>query len=293
MRLFGSDRVSAVMGRLNMPEGEPITHKLISRSIEGAQKKVEARNFGIRKTLLEYDDVMNKQREAVYSSRNAALEKEDLKESVLQMIRDVVSVESYNRLSGETSGDWDVEGLQERFKELYDIDIDGEALRNLTVEGSIEDIYSQLIRIYEDKEKSLSSELLRRLEKYILLEVTDSRWRENLRTLDQLKEGIHLRAYGQSNPLVQYQLLSSEVYEDMLKTIREEVTSFLFKIRIKEEEERKVEVHRPQERMRFIHQGSDSEVEDDRHEPRKTSKVGRNDMCSCGSGKKFKNCCGR
>ena len=156
---------------------------------------------------------------------------DDLKESVLQMIRDVVSVESYNRLSGETSGDWDVEGLQERFKELYDIDIDGEALRNLTVEGSIEDIYSQLIRIYEDKEKSLSSELLRRLEKYILLEVTDSRWRENLRTLDQLKEGIHLRAYGQSNPLVQYQLLSSEVYEDMLKTIREEVTSFLFKIR--------------------------------------------------------------
>ncbi|MBN1468536.1 MAG: preprotein translocase subunit SecA [Fusobacteriaceae bacterium] len=293
MRLFGSDRVSAVMGRLNMPEGEPITHKLISRSIEGAQKKVEARNFGIRKTLLEYDDVMNKQREAVYSSRNAALEKEDLKESVLQMIRDVVSVESYNRLSGETSGDWDVEGLQERFKELYDIDIDGETLRNLTVEGSIEDIYSQLIKIYEDKEKSLSSELLRRLEKYILLEVTDSRWRENLRTLDQLKEGIHLRAYGQSNPLVQYQLLSSEVYEDMLKTIREEVTSFLFKIRIKEEEERKVEVHRPQERMRFIHQGSDSEVEDDRHEPRKTSKVGRNDMCSCGSGKKFKNCCGR
>ena len=293
MRLFGSDRVSAVMGRLNMPEGEPITHKLISRSIEGAQKKVEARNFGIRKTLLEYDDVMNKQREAVYSSRNAALEKEDLKESVLQMIKDVVSVESYNRLSGETSGDWDVEGLQERFKELYDIDIDGEALRNLTVEGSIEDIYSQLIKIYEDKEKSLSSELLRRLEKYILLEVTDSRWRENLRTLDQLKEGIHLRAYGQSNPLVQYQLLSSEVYEDMLKTIREEVTSFLFKIRIKEEEERKVEVHRPQERMRFIHQGSDSEVEDDRHEPRKTSKVGRNDMCSCGSGKKFKNCCGR
>ena len=294
MRLFGSERVSAIMGRLNMPEGEPITHKLISRSIEGAQKKVEGRNFGIRKTLLEYDDVMNKQRAAVYSSRDAAITKEDLKESILEMIKEVSTLESLNRLSGETNGDWDIEGLQERFKELYDIEIDAEAIRTLSVEGAIEKLYEDLVKIYEEKEAILGSELLRKLEKYILLEVTDSRWRENLRTLDQLKEGIHLRAYGQANPLIQYQLLSSEVYEDMIKTIREEVTSFLFKIRIKEREDAEIVAPRPRtERMNFIHQGSDSAPEEEKHSPRKTDKVGRNDTCSCGSGKKYKNCCGR
>ena len=124
------------------------------------------------------------------------------------------------KLSGETNGDWDIEGLQERFKELYDIEIDAEAIRTLSVEGAIEKLYEDLVKIYEEKEAILGSELLRKLEKYILLEVTDSRWRENLRTLDQLKEGIHLRAYGQANPLIQYQLLSSEVYEDMIKTFK-------------------------------------------------------------------------
>jgi len=147
---------------------------------------------------------------------------------------------------------------------------------------------------YGEKEAVLGGELLRKLEKYILLEVTDSRWRENLRTLDQLKEGIHLRAYGQANPLIQYQLLSSEVYEDMITTIQEEVTSFLFKIRIKEKEEVPVAAPRPRpERMNFIHQGSDSAQNEEKHNPRKTDKVGRNDLCSCGSGKKYKNCCGR
>ncbi len=294
MRLFGSERVSAIMGRLNMPEGEPITHKLISRSIEGAQKKVEGRNFGIRKTLLEYDDVMNKQRAAVYASRDAAITKDDLKDTIVDMLREVVAMESMKRLSGETNGDWDVEGLQERIKELYDFDIDVELVRKSTVEVAIEDIYQGLLKAYEEKESILGGELLRKLEKYILLEVTDSRWRENLRTLDQLKEGIHLRAYGQANPLIQYQLLSSEVYEDMIGTIQEEVTSFLFKIRIKEREEEPVVAPRQRaERVNYIHQGSDSAPAEDSHTPRKTDKVGRNDLCYCGSGKKYKNCCGR
>ena len=294
MRLFGSDRVSAIMGRLNMPEGEPITHKLISKSIEGAQKKVEGRNFGIRKTLLEYDDVMNKQRAAVYSSRDAAITKDDLKETVIDMLKEVIALESLKKLSGETNGDWDVEGLQERIKELYDFDIDVEAVRVGTPDMAITKITEDLLNVYEEKESILGGELLRKLEKYILLEVTDSRWRENLRTLDQLKEGIHLRAYGQANPLIQYQLLSSEVYEDMISTIREEVTSFLFKIRIREREEAPIVAPRPRpERVNYIHQGSDSAPTEEKHSPRKTDKIGRNDECSCGSGKKYKNCCGR
>jgi preprotein translocase subunit SecA len=291
MRLFGSERVAAVMDRLNMPEGEPITHKLISRSIGKAQGKVETRNFGIRKNLLEYDDVMNKQREAVYSSRDAAIMKEDLNDTIIQMLKDTVETECRQRLNGETNGDWDVDGLQERILELYEVNIEAEEIRTLTVEDAIETIIERLLEKYKEKEEMFGASLLRKLEKYILLEVTDSRWRENLRTLDQLKEGIHLRAYGQSNPLVQYQLLSSEIYEEMLTTIREEVTSFLFKIRIKRKEEDVEMKHHRNERVNYVH--SNQNEGEHRQEPRKSDKVGRNEDCPCGSGRKYKNCCGR
>jgi preprotein translocase subunit SecA len=295
MRLFGSDRVAAVMDRLNMPEGEPITHKLISRSIGKAQSKVEARNFGIRKNLLEYDDVMNKQREAVYSSRDAAISKENLKDSIIAMLEEIVEIECKARLSGESNGDWDVEGLQERFIELYEFNIDVEKVRLMTVEDAIDSIKTDLLAEYEKKEATFGSELFRKLEKYILLEVTDSRWRENLRTLDQLKEGIHLRAYGQSNPLIQYQLLSSEIYDEMLSTIREEVTSFLFKIRIREKEEDNISMeHHRNERVNYVHNNPNAgEQEQQSAQPRKSTKVGRNEECPCGSGRKYKNCCGR
>jgi preprotein translocase subunit SecA len=275
MRLFGSERVAAVMDRLNMPEGEPITHKLISRSIGKAQGKVETRNFGIRKNLLEYDDVMNKQREAVYSSRDAAIMKEDLNDTIIQMLKDTVETECRQRLNGE----------------LYEVNIEAEEIRTLTVEDAIETIIERLLEKYKEKEEMFGASLLRKLEKYILLEVTDSRWRENLRTLDQLKEGIHLRAYGQSNPLVQYQLLSSEIYEEMLTTIREEVTSFLFKIRIKRKEEDVEMKHHRNERVNYVH--SNQNEGEHRQEPRKSDKVGRNEDCPCGSGRKYKNCCGR
>ncbi len=296
MRLFGSERVAAVMTRLNMPEGEPITHKLISRSIGKAQGKVETRNFGIRKNLLEYDDVMNKQREAVYSSRDAAIMKEDLKETILEMLKDVIILESRSKLSGETNGDWDIEGLQERILELYEYEIDVDQIRKETVEDAINIINNGLLEKYEEKENLFGSELLRKLEKYILLEVTDSRWRENLRTLDQLKEGIHLRAYGQSNPLVQYQLLSSEIYEEMLSTIREEVTSFLFKIRIREKNEEEINMnHQRNEKVNYIHSDPSKAGEEgqEKQSPRTSNKVGRNEECPCGSGRKYKNCCGR
>lgn len=292
MRLFGSDRVASVMEKLKMPEGEPITHSLISRSIGKAQGKVETRNFGIRKNLLEYDDVMNSQREAVYSSRDAAITKENLKDTIIDMLKDTVSLECRAKLNGETQGDWNIEGLQERILELYEVEIDISNIRNMELEDAIEEINNTLLKKYEEKEAMFGSDLFRKLEKYILLEVTDSRWRENLRTLDQLKEGIHLRAYGQANPLVQYQLLSSEIYEEMLETIKEEVTSFLFKIRIKTREEEEIEMrHHRNERLNYIH--AKPQGEDEKLEPRKSNKTGRNEECPCGSGRKYKNCCGR
>lgn len=162
----------------------------------------------------------------------------------------------------------------------------------MELEDAIEEINNTLLEKYEEKEAMFGSDLFRKLEKYILLEVTDSRWRENLRTLDQLKEGIHLRAYGQANPLVQYQLLSSEIYEEMLETIKEEVTSFLFKIRIKTREEEEIEMrHHRNERLNYIH--AKPQGEDEKLEPRKSNKTGRNEECPCGSGRKYKNCCGR
>ncbi|MDN5304258.1 MAG: preprotein translocase subunit SecA [Fusobacteriaceae bacterium] len=291
MRLFGSDRVASVMERLNIPEDEPITHPLISRAVGNAQKKVEARNFGIRKSLLQYDDVMNKQREAVYKSRNAAIMKDNLKETILEMLRDVVNAEISAKLSGELTEDWKTKELSDRLYELYEYNLDIDKIVKLTIDEIKELVYNDLLSIYELKEKEFGDEIFRKLERYILLEVTDSRWRENLKTLDQLKEGIHLRAYGQSDPLVHYQLLSSQIYAEMIGTIKEEVTSFLFKIRIKKEENIELKHKRNDENVNYIHQNETGEVE--RQQPRKSDKVGRNEPCPCGSGKKYKNCCGR
>lgn len=295
MRLFGSERVAAIMERLKMERGEPITHGLISRAISKAQSKVEARNFGIRKSLLEYDDVMNKQREAVYKSRNAAIEKEDLEDTIIAMFKSVVAVEVKNKLSGETQGDWDIDGLSERIYELYEYSIDKKAIETHTVDETIENLTNKILELYKEKENEYGSDLIRRLEKYILLEITDSRWRENLKTLDQLKEGIHLRSYGQVNPLIQYQLLSSQVYTDMVSTIKEEVTSFLFKIRIKSEEEEIIDMshQREIEDVNYVHSNMNILDDSEKVEPRKHSKVGRNELCPCGSGRKYKQCCGR
>lgn len=282
MRLFGSDRVKAVMEKLGLPHGEPITHKMINKAIENAQTKIESRNFGIRKNLLEFDDVMNKQRTAIYESRNEALVKEDLKSNILSILHDVIYTKTFQHLVGEVKEDWDIQGLAKYLAERFDYIIEDEKeYMSMNVEDYAALLYDRLSAVYEEKENRMGSEIMRKIEKYILFEVVDARWREHLKALDGLREGIYLRAYGQKNPVTEYKLVSSEIYEKMLETIQEEITSFLFKIVIKTEENEKIEEETPKkaEKIQFI--------------PKNQQELTPEDECPCGSGKKYKNCCGR
>ena len=290
MRLFGSDRVKNVMERLGLPEGEPITHSMINKAIANAQNKIESRNFGIRKNLLEFDDVMNKQRTAIYASRNEAMVKDDLKETVLHMLRDTIYSEVTARLVGECKDDWDITGLAEFLNEKYGYEIkDLTEYKSTSIENYAEKLYNDIVKEYDEKENRIGSDLMRRLEKYILFGVVDSRWREHLKSLDGLREGIYLRAYGQRDPIVEYKLLSGELYEKMLETIKEQTTSFLFKVIIKSPEEEELKVkEEPLDEVSY-----NTEEEEDGNQPRTSDKIGRNDPCPCGSGKKYKNCCGR
>lgn len=291
MRLFGSERVSNVMEKLGLPEGEPITHNMISKAIANAQKKVESRNFGIRKNLLEFDDVMNKQRTAIYGSRNEALAKDDLKETILNMLRDNIAGLTIETLVGEFKEDWDIAGLAEKINELYDYEItDLDEYKSMSVEEYAKVLCDRIEAHYNERESHFGADMMRKLEKYILFEVVDARWRENLKTLDSLREGIYLRSYGQKDPIVEYKLLSGELYAKMLKTIKEETTSYLFKIRIRDEKE-DLEMKRA-EAPKNVSYNTGEEAED-ADAQRTSDKTGRNDLCPCGSGKKYKKCCGR
>ena len=273
MRLFGSERVMVWMDKLKLPEGEPITHGMINSAIEKAQKKIEARNFGIRKNLLEFDDVMNKQRTAIYQSRNEALAISNLKDRILGMLKRNVTEKVFARFSTEMREDWDINGLNEYLKDYYNYEEeDDKAYLRMTKEEYAERIYTILENRYNDKEAQIGSDFMRKLEKYILFEVVDNRWREHLKSLDGLRESIYLRAYGQRDPVTEYKLISSEIFEVMIENIQEQVSSFMFKVMVSSEEE-KIENNEDEEEVNEV--------------------VNEGDSCPCGSGKAYDKCCGR
>ncbi len=294
LRLFGSDRIKAMLDRLEFADDEPIISRMVAKNIEGAQRKVEGRNFSIRKQLLEYDNVMNTQRGIIYEQRNRVLEKENLKEEVFIMLKSVVSREADIKLVGGDSyaeREWDVNGFADRISELYEYGLNINDIERMDSVQTVKDyVYDLLVKKYEDREVEIGENALRQIEKYILLEIVDSRWRENLKTLDSLKEGIHLRAYGQKDPVIEYKMLSAEIYSSMIYTIKEETTSFLFKLQIKREEEIKTR-RRTEIDMHYNH--GEEETNEKRKPMKAKNKVGRNDPCPCGSGKKYKMCCGR
>ena len=283
MKLFGSDRVKAVMEKLGMERGEQITHRMITKAIENAQKKVESRNFGIRKSLLEFDDVMNKQREAIYASRNEALSKEDLKETIIAMLRGSIQSAVIERFVGEYKEEWDIKGLAEFLEEKY-----GYVIENLDdykaygIEEYADKLADELEAKYNEKEAEITPEIMRQIEKYVLLEVVDNRWREHLKALDGLREGIYLRSYGQRDPIVEYKLLSGDLYGKMLETIKRETTSYMFKVMVRNpEDEAQIE---------------QVEVEDLTKEEDNVNIGGLDNPdapCACGSGKPYNRCCGR
>ena len=276
MRLFGSESVMVWMDRLKLPEGEPITHKWINSAIEKAQKKIEARNFGIRKSLLEFDDVMNKQRTTIYANRNKVLEIDNLKDTIMEMLHKNISEKVYEKFAPEMREDWDINSLNEYLKDFYAYEeTDDKAYLRSTKEEYIERIYNALVEQYNKKEEELGSDLMRKLEKHILFDVVDNRWRGHLKSLDALRESIYLRAYGQRDPVTEYKLISSQIFEEMIATIQEQATSFLFKVIVSTEPVK------------------DEEDEIEETKIKKADTKNTDGLCPCGSGKPYEKCCGR
>ncbi|HID96245.1 MAG TPA: preprotein translocase subunit SecA [Candidatus Latescibacteria bacterium] len=332
MRLFGSERIAGVMDRLGLKEGEVIQHPMVTRAIEKAQKRVEAHNFDIRKHLLEYDDVMNQQREVIYGRRRQILRGEDLRDQILEMIDETVDtlVENYADIK-EYSDDWNLEGLKIELQRifLFDLRLDPEEIANLKRDELADRIRVGVKEIYRRREELIGSERLRELERLAYLSVIDEKWRDHLYEMDLLKEGIGLRAYGQKDPLVEYKNEGFQMFIDMLDEINKETLRLIFRASVQEEPS--IRLQEMPRWMRAMHQeasgmGFGARRDTSRELPfapepaapgepeavgvgaraqggsrpqrrvtvrREGPKVGRNDPCPCGSGKKYKKCCGR
>jgi preprotein translocase subunit SecA len=285
MRIFGSDRISGLMGKLGMDEDMPIENRMVTKAIENAQKRVEAHNFDIRKHLLEYDDVMNKQRSEIYSFRKESLQGENLKDRIFSMIDEIVDEILFIYCPQEKHmEEWDIKGLKDSVYGLFSIapdvtPMDLDSLKNTLI--------SEFKNAYEKKESEIGSDIMRYLEKVIMLQIIDTQWKDHLLAMDHLKEGIGLRGYGQRDPLVEYKKEAFDMFADMISRISTEVLKRLFKIQVQKRETIKKEPVR-QARLNYNRGEGLSTVQT----VRRSKKVGRNEPCPCGSGKKFKKCCG-
>jgi preprotein translocase subunit SecA len=295
LRIFGGERIDGIMGKLGMEKGEPIEHGLISRAIENAQRKVEGHNFEIRKQLIEYDDVMNQQREVIYRQRREALRGEDLKEAVQDMIaekaEDIAFSFADERLHPE---EWDIKGLQEAVYKQFNLRLNGfdeDTLDGLNRDGLSQLIFDAAGKVYEQKEAEIGSEELRHLERLVMLQTVDNLWKDHLLSMDHLKEGIGLRGYAQQNPLLIYKKEGFDMFQDMINRVKEETLGILFRIQIAEPEHMD-DLRKPKEQNLVFSSGDEAEQKK-KPVKRTSKKVGRNAPCPCGSGKKYKKCCGR
>jgi preprotein translocase subunit SecA len=299
LRIFGSERISSIMDRLGMEEDQPIESKLVTRQIESAQRRVEAHNFEIRKHLLEYDNVMNQQREVIYSQRREVLAGEDLKESVMEMVEEqaeeIVDIFSDEKVHPE---DWDLKGLQDtvyqQFSFRWPIPSGEDGLNRNRLKDMV---VQEAEAVYRKKEEEFGEGMLRYLEKVIMLQSIDFHWKDHLLAIDQLKEGIGLRGYGQKDPKIEYQKEAYQMFLEMLDRIKKDTIEKLFAIQIaKGKEAQEVKLERKQtftlSRGESV-QGGSGETESGKGITfrREGKKIGRNDPCPCGSGKKYKRCC--
>ena len=291
LRIFGAERISAVMDRIGMEEGQPIEHRLISKAIENAQKRVEGQNFDIRKHLLEYDDVMNRQRQVIYEQRKKVLKGEALWDDLDEMIEEMVEglVPEYVDEKSHPE-EWDLKGLDERIFGHFTLKINlAEKGRELAPTAIVETIIAEVKTHLRNKEKDFGTPLMDYLMKVIMLQSIDSQWKDNLLAMDHLKEGIGLRGYGQKDPVREYQKEGYDMFMDMIARVKEDTIQKLCIVQIKREEE----VERIEEKRRqdyIMSRGEDTPAATT--VKRDAAKVGRNDPCPCGSGKKYKKCCG-
>ncbi|EMN8764162.1 preprotein translocase subunit SecA [Serratia marcescens] len=306
MRIFASDRVSGMMRKLGMKEGEAIEHPWVTKAIANAQRKVESRNFDIRKQLLEYDDVANDQRRAIYSQRNELLDVSDVSETIASIREDVFKSTIDNYITPQSlEEEWDIQGLEERLKNDFDLEmpiaqwldkepeLHEETLRERILENAKEQ--------YQRKEDVVGSEMMRNFEKGVMLQTLDSLWKEHLAAMDYLRQGIHLRGYAQKDPKQEYKRESFNMFATMLESLKYEVISVLSKVQVRMPEEvealeqqRREEAERLAQHQQLSHHDENALVTEDPNAPVTAErKVGRNDPCPCGSGKKYKQCHGR
>lgn len=290
LRIFGSDKISGIMRRLGMKEGEPIEHPLISKAIEGAQKKVEAMHFEIRKHLLEYDNVANQQRQIIYSLRRNILEEKNLDELLNEMIGNVL-----NQLFSQYVSDLheaDIESLKAEISRIFNVTPELDGLNNKNIEIYREKI---LMSIYDylNNKKEMFAEHYNDFLRFLMINILDAKWKDHLLSMDYLRDSVGLRGYGQKDPLIEYKKEAYNLFVELITRIHREIVEFLFHVEVKQHAdvrlEEKKRVYKEEKRDVFA---SSSEEEKKRPIKRKTPKVGRNDLCPCGSGKKYKKCCG-
>jgi preprotein translocase subunit SecA len=309
MRLFGSDRIASIMERMGLKEGEVIQHSMITRSVERAQRKVEENNFGIRKRLLEYDNVMNQQREVIYSRRRRALVSDRIKDDIIDLLEEFAQ-----KTVGKYYDDGDIEGLKNELRAqlLVDLQITPQRFQEIGQDGVRQEVVKVATEFYKRKEEKLGSEIMARIEKMVVLQVIDEKWKDHLREMDDLKEGIHLRAYGQKDPLVEYKTEGFRMFMELLDLVNSEIITTVFRLFPAQPEQLPIRGPQRPQQMRTTHDsalgmgfqgnrepvagaaGGPSPAKAGKPQPIHVGeKVGRNDPCPCGSGKKYKQCHGR
>jgi preprotein translocase subunit SecA len=296
LRIFGGERITTIMNKLGMEEGEPIENALITRAIENAQSKVEGHNFEIRKQLLEYDDVMNQQREVIYEQRREALTGENLRpeiESIIsEMATQMAAACADERLPAD---EWDWKGLEESVLKQFNFRLkspDDDTLDGLNTDGLAQYIEDAALATYQERENEIGADNMRSLERHIMLMTVDNLWKDHLLSMDHLKEGIGLRGYAQQNPLIVYKKEGFEMFQEMIERIKEETVGILYRVQLAGSEAA-AQFQRPREQSLVFSGGGDSPPPKKKPVRKAQKKIGRNAPCPCGSGKKYKHCCGR
>ena len=292
MRLFGSDKYIGMIDALGMKDDEALEMKMLSGAIETAQKRVEGRNFDSRKNVLQYDDVMNAQRELIYAQRNMVLDGENIRDNIFNMLS-AFAEDAVARFTarGEYPDDWDLKGLSEYLESIFlekgALSYTKEDLEEMTIESLTENVHDLVIKAYEQKEQEFTPEKMRPFERYILLKVVDTKWMNHIDEMDQLKHGIWLRSYGQKDPVIEYKNIGSDLFDEMVESIKIDTAKFILSARLSSE------IPKQQTKIQMSENRSEQGNEQQKKSPVKVQKVGRNDLCPCGSGLKYKKCCGK
>jgi preprotein translocase subunit SecA len=290
MRLFGSEKVMGLYDALKIPEGEEIQHKTISNFVEKAQKKIESNNFAIRRNLLEYDRLNNEQREIIYKERRMVLDGENMHDVILKMIKDDIN-NSIDMVCSTEVGpeEWNMKELDDMLRNIIpyenEIALTEEENQKSDIDGFKDRLYNEALQLYDKKEAEIGdSEQMREIERVFLLKTIDRKWTDHIDDMDQLKQGIGLQSLGQRDPVVEYKFAGYDMFNDMTKAIQEETVKMIFRVKVEQKVERE-EVNKVT--------GTNKDDTVSRGPVKKDKKIGRNDLCPCGSGKKYKMCCGR